>query len=914
MPASSQSTHFLFQQQCTSAKTWDCKLLFQEAYCLGDTSSVIDLCDKMMESNDYMFPECYFGEESTEKLVSDIKIAAMLEGYCLVIASSASKSTIQSKTKATHRIRTIRLECEHNRVHRLSSSTAAARNTSTKHPMIKEASCNFRLILYLVGDTHPYYPHRWFLKSGRTFFRTHQHHFKLDSEDLSRSFGTMSEEAKELARTCNQIHMAASHSAALLTARDALGLAWNRTQISYLTQQERKLQSRLNHNASSADQLISSFENRSDVSFAMIFYDRFNGLMLLRKNERKQLTVPSLEDATKLHLECGFEEHQKMLLIFLFASDEEFRQLMMHPEVLACDTTFGVEKSKKGLFTIAGVDGNKKAFNCGRAFIPNERTWVFQLMFHNLLPFFWGEVICGRIRTFVTDGCPQEYHSIIRATGAGNPFPKAVHSRCFFHLVVQPWRKMFPKTIQKGEHKTWLDQVYAAIEDWCYYCETEEEYNASRARMLSALFDMSKENPAKQFLVSTIQTFITRSLDPYLCLFVRYSKMSVPRMGQYTSNLCEVQHRSAKTGVHAVSVQMTAEASANAQMDKAQFIGKSKKKVNAQEFTRHRLFVEDDIGQELTRHAEAQYQEQRKLSEGYCCVAHSPTVFAVFLAAGKDKPQEQLHALRTRFIRLRMVIFKDNGYVSCTCGYAAEFKMPCRHILRVTGSRTREMYGLRWFVSFQHCYGRPGHDDATMTASSLMEEEHSRQTDTGEHILCNLKPKINANNYPYAMGENTGEEELLYGQLLYQYFLAKKPLIRGEAAPSPNTDSDDDETSGNITMSQDLKVSHSSAVTKLLSDTLATIKNTQTLQQNMTYSSNHGTKATYGATCLDACKDGIKLTEDCPNKRNEFYGMLVDAVNKFRPTPKDTANDNADSLYFPEMGSYRTKRVKRKGF
>jgi MULE transposase domain len=118
----------------------------------------------------------------------------------------------------------------------------------------------------------------------------------------------------------------------------------------------------------------------------MISYDRVNVLMLLRKTDRKKLTVPSLEEATKLHLECGFADHQKMLLVFLFASDEEFRQLMMHPEILACDTIFGVEQSNKGLFTIAGLDGNNNAFNCGQAFISNERTWVFQLLFHRLLP------------------------------------------------------------------------------------------------------------------------------------------------------------------------------------------------------------------------------------------------------------------------------------------------------------------------------------------------------------------------------------------------------------------------------------------------------------------------------------------------------------------------------------------------
>jgi hypothetical protein len=48
-------------------------------------------------------------------------------------------------------------------------------------------------------------------------------------------------------------------------------------------------------------------------------------------------------------------------------------------------------------------------------------------------------------------------------------------------------------------------------------------------------------------------------------------------------------------------------------------------------------FVFDEIGQELARYAEAEYQKQRHLSHGYCCVANSPSIFLVFMAARNDK-------------------------------------------------------------------------------------------------------------------------------------------------------------------------------------------------------------------------------------------------------------------------------------
>jgi hypothetical protein len=66
----------------------------------------------------------------------------------------------------------------------------------------------------------------------------------------------------------------------------------------------------------------------------------------------------------------------------------------------------------------------------------------------------------------------------------------------------------------------------------------------------------------------------------------------------------------------------------------------------------------------------------------------------------------------------------------------------------------------------------------------------------------------------------------------------------------------------------------------------------QTLQHHVTNYSNALNQTNFGVTCLDACKDGIRLTEDDPEKRNLFYGMIVDAVNTFGSTPKAIVNDN----------------------
>ena len=132
------------------------------------------------------------------------------------------------------------------------------------------------------------------------------------------------------------------------------------------------------------------------------------------------------------------EGQKRMLLIFLFlASSTELRSVRMCPECCKCDTTFGTNKSKKELFTLAFKDGkNNKAFNGGRAFIPCAQTWVFNLLFKVCLLQFWGQTTtCERVHLMLTDGCVQEYLPLINSTGTNKSFPNAIHGLCYFHLV-----------------------------------------------------------------------------------------------------------------------------------------------------------------------------------------------------------------------------------------------------------------------------------------------------------------------------------------------------------------------------------------------------------------------------------------------------------------------------------------------
>ena len=87
----------------------------------------------------------------------------------------------------------------------------------------------------------------------------------------------------------------------------------------------------------------------------------------------------------------SLNDSNNVLVAFAWAHDEELKATEKHPQFLACDVTFGVNKQKGDLFLFAGIDGRKKAFTAFRCFIPSKQeqayTWIInEALSHILTP------------------------------------------------------------------------------------------------------------------------------------------------------------------------------------------------------------------------------------------------------------------------------------------------------------------------------------------------------------------------------------------------------------------------------------------------------------------------------------------------------------------------------------------------
>ena len=162
-----------------------------------------------------------------------------------------------------------------------------------------------------------------------------------------------------------------------------------------------------------------AFYHRDDVSFLMITHDHDSGFMVVSKVGKKKLSAPNIGeqcvDPDEIRMELKLAKSKKLLLLFMWITDEELRLLKMHPECISWDVTHQTNKQKRDLFVGVAKDGNNQGFHVCHAFLPSQKRWVFSIIFRFCIPSLWGLDIVKRNRLSLTDGDTDEYVPFIAA-------------------------------------------------------------------------------------------------------------------------------------------------------------------------------------------------------------------------------------------------------------------------------------------------------------------------------------------------------------------------------------------------------------------------------------------------------------------------------------------------------------------
>ncbi|MGH7974011.1 MAG: hypothetical protein ACREBR_00695, partial [bacterium] len=105
-----------------------------------------------------------------------------------------------------------------------------------------------------------------------------------------------------------------------------------------------------------------------------------SGLCVTTSKERPRRTRVSIEDELlqksyqerRIREELQLSDSQSLLLAVAWVTDSERRLINMHPKVLFMDVTAQTNEEKRGLFLVAGKDGNSKGFTTERVIAMNQ--------------------------------------------------------------------------------------------------------------------------------------------------------------------------------------------------------------------------------------------------------------------------------------------------------------------------------------------------------------------------------------------------------------------------------------------------------------------------------------------------------------------------------------------------------------
>ena len=149
-------------------------------------------------------------------------------------------------------------------------------------------------------------------------------------------------------------------------------------------------------------------------------------------------------------------------------------------EVICVDTVSDKNKGKRPLLTINGKDSFGKMYIILRAFLPNEKAWVFRWIFATVLPTLFPRYTLSQVKAIIIVGCPQEFMSIDMARDVY--FKNALRIRCGFHLVQMGWthhvfkKKCYPSLIG-GFYDNICNHLKAWICSWMKSsCEIQKEF------------------------------------------------------------------------------------------------------------------------------------------------------------------------------------------------------------------------------------------------------------------------------------------------------------------------------------------------------------------------------------------------------------------------------------------------------
>jgi hypothetical protein len=167
-------------------------------------------------------------------------------------------------------------------------------------------------------------------------------------------------------------------------------------------------------------------------------------------------------------------DEQDVLLAIVWVLPNSKQLFRAYPEVVFIDGTHKTNYENRPLVTMGVKDSKGKMQIVLRAFVPNERAWLFRWLFQVATPSLLGASSCDLVRLQITDGDSQETSQLDDALKT--VFKISKRRRCGWHIIDRGWERIVSSIGRskaakhiEGAFKYWL---YSLMKD----IETDEEY------------------------------------------------------------------------------------------------------------------------------------------------------------------------------------------------------------------------------------------------------------------------------------------------------------------------------------------------------------------------------------------------------------------------------------------------------
>jgi hypothetical protein len=372
-------------------------------------------------------------------------------------------------------------------------------------------------------------------------------------------------------------------------------------------------------------------------------------------------------------------EDQILMIAFAFVMPEELRMFDTFPQVMHIDCTADTNNEQRPLLTVSGRDSSNKMFTVLRAFLPNERAWVFRWLFQNVFPILFGQRLLSNLRVIIS----QMDAAIIAF------FPQAIRRRCIWHIVDRGFDHRVSKT--KGGDKAICDAVFTdlrgTLRTWMFtwaqpgYCYTELELAVSKNLMIKYLQSQPVLAVLGDRVAQQIMHLLRNHVEPHQDLFAFCKHKNYLNFDTNSNCAHEGTNKGLKYATASVLPTHTLHKSTKILTDNAKMKSVDKQMLGSRKSRGTKTWGKSPAANFVTDVGESLLSQQVAMSLPELYGWFQPQVNVWLL--GLISPKE-CNGVIPRFRRIWIVTLHPlTGCLSCSCQYFTRVGLPCRHVLFV---------------------------------------------------------------------------------------------------------------------------------------------------------------------------------------------------------------------------------------